>query len=1017
MDRVNRSFLVVATLIAIPTAFAMTTPTSGEAPDISQAIALESDESGTIQQVVGKQVSPTKTRPGLLQVLAGSRSEGDRDHGHENMPKQPTKGLLGTLFDGQSNALNKSKASTKHNRHASQRSNNHSQSRSGTAAQSVSTSKKAANRTPNADWEGIPFHRVDVSNTKTGNEPIRDPAVALNSDKTRIIRGRSNRSIPAQSVFARHPSNNGSLAPTPAPPLAVPTPPADFEQLPLPVATSAAKPMPTPVPTLSSRTSSRRSNRRELRPLDATEIAAASKSKLKETTEPALVPRVKRKQVANNSQSSQGDTKPSPKPESRVQPETEALAAPRKTPQPESNLASVATPAAVSASSKPTSGSPASAATPSVATTEPAPPNAASPNAGIPLRPYEASTPSAGVPSIAASHRSGPPASAFQTRQVEFKPTATPVGSGVVPNGEVAPYQKKAIPPAHQPSVGSYSVPTMTAIPRVQGRMTTFGVPAAASPESVNLVEQLSATPAAMRATAATLANQPAIQGPIQAQAASGPRVADNFSRTDYDGRSATTVHTGPNESAASTSELPGIRVVTNGPSTMMLRQSGQYEIRVENRGSIDATGVILRATIPVWAELRSRTASRGNVENETQGSTERLVWQIDHLAAGSSEQMSVRFTASQSGTFDLDVDWTLLPQKNMTQVKVQEPKLELTIEGPDEVVYGDSQTYKVRILNPGDGTAANVVFTLSPNSAAPQSQRIGDIPPGKEAQFDVELTAQDLGDLQIHGLASADLDLRTESIKAIKVAAAKLEAIFSGPELKYQNTNAMYSLQVSNTGAAASENILAALRLPPGVKYIDGMESAALQNNILKWEIASLPPGATRDYQFRCAMTSTGEHLFAFDCSGTAAGNANVSIATRVESIADLVLTVSDPPAPAPIDSDVTYEIVIHNRGSKEATNVKTIAQFSHGIEPLRIEGQKGEVVTGQVLFDTIPRIGAGQEVRIRVIAKADKAGHHRFRAEVQSGDTVLVAEEATHYMSPTNDRVSRHSNEGSNR
>jgi hypothetical protein len=1012
MDRVNRSFLVVATLIAIPTAFAMTTLTSGEAPYVSQAIALESDESSTIQQVAGKQVNTIKTRPGLLQVLSGSRTEGDRDHGHENMPKQRTKGLLGTLFNGQSNASSKSTASTKHNGQPSHHSHNHSRSSSGMDARTVSTSNKAANRTPNADWEGIPYHRVDVSKTNTGNEPIRDPALALNSDTTRIIRGGSNRSIPAQAVSSRRPSNNSTLTPTPAEPLAVPTPPADVARLPMPVAKSAATPTPAPVPALPSQTSSRRSSRRELRPLDSAEIAAASKSELKETTEPALVPRVQRKQVANNPQSSQGDTKPSPKPEIRVQPETEALASPRKTPQPEPNLASVDTPAAVSASSKPTSGNPASAPTPGIATTEPA-----SPNAGIPLQPYAATTPSAAVPSIPASHRSGPPASAFQATQPEFKPTASPVGSGVVPNGEVASYRQQSIPPAHQPSIGSYSVPTPTPNPSVQGRMTTFGLPVAASPESANQVEQLPATPAPKRATAATLANQPAIQAPVQAQPASDPRVADNFSRTDYDGRSATTVHTGPNESAASTSELPGIRVVTNGPSTMMLRQSGQYEIRVENRGSIDATGVIVRATVPEWAELRSRTASRGNVENETQGPTERLVWRIDHLAAGASEQMFVRFTASQSGTFDLDVDWTLLPQKSVTQVKVQEPKLELTIEGPDQVVYGNSQTYKVRVLNPGDGTAANVVFTLSPNSATPQSQRIGDIPPGKEAQFDVELTAQDLGDLQIHGLASADLDLRTESIKAIKVAAAKLEAIFSGPELKYQNTNAMYSLQVSNTGAASSENILASLRLPPGVKYIDGMESAALQNNILKWEIASLPPGATRDYQFRCAMTSNGEHLFAFDCSGTAAGNANVSIATRVESIADLVLTVSDPPAPAPIGSDVTYEIVIHNRGSKEATDVKTIAQFSHGIEPLRIEGQKGEVVTGQVLFDTIPRIGAGQEVRIRVIAKADKAGHHRFRTEVQAGDTVLVAEEATHYMSPTNDRVSLHSNEGSNR
>ena len=69
------------------------------------------------------------------------------------------------------------------------------------------------------------------------------------------------------------------------------------------------------------------------------------------------------------------------------------------------------------------------------------------------------------------------------------------------------------------------------------------------------------------------------------------------------------------------------------------------------------------------------------------------------------------------------------------------------------------------------------------------------------------------------------------------------------------------------------------------------------------------------------------------------------------------------------------------------------------------------------QGIYGTFAEIGAGQEVRIRVIAKAETAGHHRFRTEVRAGDTVLVAEEATHYMSPTSDRVSRHSNEGSNR
>ena len=464
---------------------------------------------------------------------------------------------------------------------------------------------------------------------------------------------------------------------------------------------------------------------------------------------------------------------------------------------------------------------------------------------------------------------------------------------------------------------------------------------------------------------------------------------------------------------AGTTSELPGIRVTTKGPESILIRQNAEYEILVENRGKIDAEGVLIRALVPEWADLQSQVASRGEIANLREGSADRLVWEIGKLPAGKAETMKLQLTASRSGNYDLDIDWTLVPQKSVARVQVREPRLNLTIEGPDEVVFGESQTYKVRVLNPGNGTASNVTFTLSPNSATPQSQKIGDIPPGKEAQFDIELTAKDHGDLKIHGLAAGDLTLRAEAEKTISVSAAKLEAVLSGPQVKYQNTEGLYSLQVQNHGDAASQQIQASMRLPAGVEYLGGIEGAIQEEQLLRWDLEQLAPGAILTYQFRCNMNTTGEHLFTFDCRGTAAGAAAVSIATRVESIADLVLTVSDPVAPAPIGTDVPYEIVIRNRGSKEAVDVRAIAQFSHGVEPHRIEGQSGEVMTGQVLFDAIPRIAAGEEVRVRVIAQADRPGHHRFRAEIRSGDTVLVAEEATHYMSPEGERVSRRSSE----
>ncbi|HBV63457.1 MAG TPA: hypothetical protein DEF45_10590 [Rhodopirellula sp.] len=611
-----------------------------------------------------------------------------------------------------------------------------------------------------------------------------------------------------------------------------------------------------------------------------------------------------------------------------------------------------------------------------------------------------ASAPVLGAPAAAASHRAGPPRNAFDSTAVESQPAevsqpssriaaSAPIGSGIAA-GIRTPLRTNGVDADPKSDRSAFSNDAIKG--RSETSVPSFGLNASRIRQPVSEIP-----------TAETFGGNP-------------NRIATNFDRSS-DGRNMMRTPGAATGLTNSTSELPGIRVATFGPSEVTIRQVNEYEIRVENRGAIDARGVIVRASIPDWAEMKGQNVTTGNVNADSNGKLEHLVWTIDRLPAGTSEKMFIRLIAARSGSYGLDVDWTMQPQKSVAKVRVHEPRLDLSIEGPDQVIYGMSQTYKVRVLNPGDGTAPNVVFTLSPNSATPQTQRIGDIPAGKEAQFDVELTAQDLGDLKIHGLASADLELRSEASKTIRVAAAKLEAVLSGPQLKYQNTEAMYGLQLQNNGSAASENVIATLRLPAGVKYLGGMEGVVAQGNILQWRLSSLKPGEMQNYQFRCQMTSTGEHVFAFECAGTAAGMTDVSIATRVESIADLVLTVSDPPAPAPIGSDVTYEIVIRNRGSKEATNVGAVAQFGHGIEPKRIEGHTGEVVPGQVMFNAIPRIGAGAEVRLRVIAQAEKAGHHRFRAEVHSGDTMLVAEEATHYMSSQSDRVSRRSSDAGSR
>jgi hypothetical protein len=96
-----------------------------------------------------------------------------------------------------------------------------------------------------------------------------------------------------------------------------------------------------------------------------------------------------------------------------------------------------------------------------------------------------------------------------------------------------------------------------------------------------------------------------------------------------------------------------------------------------------------------------------------------------------------------------------------------------------------------------------------------------------------------------------------------------------------------------------------------------------------------------------------------------------------------------------------VTYEIRVKNRGLKSAEGVDVVAYFSEGIEPEKAEGHGFEIQPGMIIFKTLPTVGAGQERVLKVTARAQAAGNHRLRVELQSAapQTQLSHEDATFF------------------
>ena len=95
------------------------------------------ESKSSIQQVAGKQIKTQQTRPGLLQVLAGTQERGDRNHQHKNMNNQ-SRGLLDGLFGGNSRAKQQPSSKSKQGQ-TRQRSN---QSRSNQSQGKTANSSK-----------------------------------------------------------------------------------------------------------------------------------------------------------------------------------------------------------------------------------------------------------------------------------------------------------------------------------------------------------------------------------------------------------------------------------------------------------------------------------------------------------------------------------------------------------------------------------------------------------------------------------------------------------------------------------------------------------------------------------------------------------------------------------------------------------------------------------------------------------------------------------------------------------
>jgi uncharacterized repeat protein (TIGR01451 family) len=500
-------------------------------------------------------------------------------------------------------------------------------------------------------------------------------------------------------------------------------------------------------------------------------------------------------------------------------------------------------------------------------------------------------------------------------------------------------------------------------------------------------------------------ASTPLLQAAVKPSNPPQQRLA-NFEQSDLTTNTIRTVSnetTNVREQPQLTLRAPAIQVDAFGPRRIGVNKTGSYKIVVQNQSNFAAEDINVGIALPNWIEVRNVNLSAGSRTNEEGEGITKLVWNVKNIPANSSHTMMIDAIPTQAKMFDVGIEWAMVPRIASTNVDVTQPRLAMKISGPNEVQFGEKAIYEVTVSNPGTGTAENVTVKL-PQALGGEQAPLHDILPGDEKKFQVELLARTAGELDLTTLAIAEGGLETAAGRQITVRRAALAIQILGPPEKYAGTIGYYNVTVANNGDAPAREVMASIALPPGVKYLSGIESVEQDESRVRWKIGTLGQSDQRTFKIKCELNSDGRLRFDAGVRGEGELAAAHMVETNVQTVADLVLSVADPKGPLPIGEETEYTIRINNRGSRAARQVNLVMQFSKGIDPTKAAGLEHKIMSkdGQVLFAPIEKLEPGQEVEFTVTAVASNAGTHIFRAQLvcDESDSREVAEGTTKFF-----------------
>lgn len=419
----------------------------------------------------------------------------------------------------------------------------------------------------------------------------------------------------------------------------------------------------------------------------------------------------------------------------------------------------------------------------------------------------------------------------------------------------------------------------------------------------------------------------------------------------------------------------------------LLVGQEGTCELRVKNSGQGTAADVVVEAWFPSTVRLVSASPHPDD-------SATHLVWRLESLAAGAEQAIEIKLIPSRSGAIEPKA-LARFTQSAATRFSIDEPRLEVSLRGPNEVTLGDPASQIVLVSNAGTGVARNVTVLahipagLEHASGNELALDIGTLGPGETRRVRLGLAAAKGGRHTIEVEAAGDSGLRHATSSEVIVISPSLKLDLAGPGLRYKGRNATYEITVTNDGTAPSNNVRITHRIPEGFQFVKAGESASFDaaKHTVDWFLDRIEPGKSETLTVELTAIRLGEFVHEVVATSEQGVRAEQQLAATVDGTASLVLEIIDLDDPVEVGVETAYEIRVRNEGSKPAANVGLSCELPQGVELVDAQGPIDHLAQdATIAFGRLPTLEDGKTAIYRIKVRGMVRGHHRFRALLSS-------------------------------